>query len=288
MTESVINREEPAGGLSRWIGRRRITEERIEPKPARFMQQTMDREPTLGEGDPLPPAWHWLYFIDGARLSETGRDGHAVRGGFLPPVSLPRRMWAGSRLNFHQPLRLGDTISRESVIRGIREKSGRSGPLCFVTVSHIYRRGDKVLLDEEHDIVYREDPKPGLESPPPPQADTRSGVRREIDPSPLLLFRYSALTFNGHRIHYDIDYCRDVEGYPGLVVHGPLTATLLLDLLVDEVGQEKIRHFRFRAMGPLFAGRPFTMHLVREEDVCRLWVADPDGALAVRAEAELV
>ncbi|MDE0096201.1 MAG: MaoC family dehydratase N-terminal domain-containing protein [Gammaproteobacteria bacterium] len=287
MTEPDTSREVPTGDLSQWIGRRRVTEDRIDPQPTRFMQQTLDREPTLGEGDALPPAWHWLYFIDGARISETGRDGHAMRGGFLPPVSLPRRMWAGSRLEFHQPLRLGDAISRESVIRGIQEKSGRSGPLCFVTVSHTYRRGDEVLLDEEHDIVYREDPAPGSGPPSPPPAETRSDVRRTVDPSPLLLFRYSALTFNGHRIHYDIDYCRDVEGYPGLVFHGPLTATLLLDLLTDEAGQENIRNFRFRAMSPLFADRPFTMHLVKDEDVCRLWVADPDGGLAARAEADI-
>lgn len=277
----------PTGDLSRWIGRRRVTQDRIEPRPARFMQQTLDREPTLDEGDPLPPAWHWLYFIEGARLSETGRDGHAKRGEFLPPVALPRRMWAGSRLQFHRPLRLGDHIARESEIRGIREKQGQSGALCFVTVSHSYRRGDEVLLVEEHDIVYREDPVPGARPPAPAPADTKSDVERTVCPSPLLLFRYSALTFNGHRIHYDIDYCRDIEGYPGLVVHGPLTATLLLDLLADEVGPAHIRNFRFRAMSPLFADRPFTIHLTKDAGTCHLWAVDPDGGLAVRAEAEI-
>ena len=272
--------------LQNWVGRTRTTVDRVDARTARFMQHTLDRPADLDDGDPLPPAWHWLYFIDSARLSETGRDGHPQRGDFLPPVTLPRRMWAGSRLTFHNPLRIGERISRVSEIVSINEKSGKSGALCFVTVSHNYLRGDDLLLAEEHDIVYREDPAPGARPPRPPRAESDADVSRAITPSPLLLFRYSALTFNGHRIHYDIDYCRDIEGYPGLVFHGPLTATLLLDLLAGEVGPENIRHFRFRAISPLFADRDFSIHLKREPDRFRLWATNPDGGLAVSAEAE--
>ncbi len=287
MTETDPDRKDRTRDLSQWIGRCQNTRDRIDPKKARLMQLTLDRDPDLSEGDWLPPAWHWLYFIDSVKLSETDRDGHSKRGDFLPPVSLPRRMWAGSRLTFHHPLVVGDVMTRESTIRGIREKTGQSGPLCFVTVAHTYRRGDEKLLDEEHDIVYREDPALGRPPPTLPAADRPSDIQRTLHPSPLLLFRYSALTFNGHRIHYDLDYCRNVEGYPGLVVHGPLAATLLLDMLVGEVGQSRIRKFSFRAMSPLFAHRPFSMHLSKNEGICHLWATDLDNRLAVRAKAEI-
>ncbi len=284
-----MNDDMSAGeNLSAWIGREQRSEDLIDARTARFMQLTLDREATLEHGDPLPPAWHWLYFIDGARLSATGRDGHPERGGFLPPVALPRRMWAGSRLTFHRPLRIEDRVTRDSEILRVAEKSGQSGKLCFVTVGHRYQRDDELLLEEEHDIVYREDPAPGARPPEPPEADTESSITRTVTPSPLLLFRYSALTFNGHRIHYDIDYCRDVEGYPGLVFHGPLTATLLLDLLAAEVGQENIRTFRFRAVSPLFADRAFTLHLRSSARSHALWATNPDGRLAVAAEAETI
>ncbi len=273
--------------LSPWIGNHRLMEERLDPKAARLMQQTLNREADLGIGDALPPAWHWLYFIDSTKLSDTDRDGHGRRGNFLPPVPLPRRMWAGSRLTFHNPIYLGDTITRESRIADIQYKKGQSGPLCFVCTSHTYRKGGECLLEEEHDIVYREDPVLGIRSSTPPAADLSSDAQRTIQPSPLMLFRYSALTFNGHRIHYDIDYCRNVENYPGLVVHGPLTATLLLDMLADEVGESRIGKFRFRAITPLFADHPFTLHLRKNDGICHLWAANPENRLAVHAEAEI-
>ena len=273
--------------LGKWIGKTEQREDTIQSQPARFMQVTLDREPTLEKGDTLPLCWHWLYFLEGRRMSELGRDGHPTLGGFLPPVDLPRRMWAGSRIEFHRPILIGDTIKRTSSIKDLKIKSGKSGTLCFVTVSHLFFRGQNKLITEEHDIVYREDPIPGAPPPTPPAAATDARIVRSIKPSPLLLFRYSALTFNGHRIHYDLDYCRNVEGYPDLVFHGPLSATLLLDLASEAVGGENINSFAFRAVSPLFADRPFTINLKENDNVVTLWATNPDGFLAVDAKVKI-
>ena len=288
MTDSTVETPDPAS----WIGRRRTSKDRITLRTAHFMQQTMDLEPDLEPGAPLPLAWHWLYFLETARTSESGRDGHPLRGGFLPPVSLPRRMWAGSRLEFHAPIRIGDTVVRNSEIRSVVNKEGRSGKLCFVTVNHSYDCDGRQLLSEEHDIVYREDPVSGSQmrepaGPKSPLAQQNLITERLVEPSASLLFRYSALTFNTHRIHYDVDYCRQVEGYPGLVVHGPLIATLLLDLLVAEFGQDNVQRFRFRAISPLFADRPFHLNLGSSDTGYRLWATNANGNVAVEASAEL-
>ena len=268
--------------LSEWIGRSEEHECVIHAQPARFMQTTLDRAPTLELGDTLPLCWHWLYFLEASRTSELGRDGHAALGGFLPPVDLPRRMWAGSRLVFHQPITIGDKLKKVSTIKDLKIKSGKTGTLCFVTVSHLLCRGENKLITEEHDIVYREDPSPDAPAITPPVAPTDARLTRTIDPSPVFLFRYSALTFNGHRIHYDLDYCRNVEGYPDLVVHGPLSATLLLDLASQDVASEMIHRFDFRAVSPLFADRPFTINLKGDNELS-LWATNPDGFLAVDA-----
>jgi 3-methylfumaryl-CoA hydratase len=256
-------------------------------QPAQFMQATLDREPSLQNGDALPLGWHWLYFLEARPMSELGRDGHPAVGGFLPPVALPRRMWAGSRLEFHSPIRLGDSVRKVSTIKALKIKSGKSGKLCFVTVLHQYFRKQDKLITEEHDIVYREEPAPGAALPKPPAAESDAEIQRSIIPSPVLLYRYSALTFNGHRIHYDIDYCRDVEGYPGLVFHGPLSATLLLDLASETAGAETINHFKFRAISPLYADRPFTINLKKNTEGFSLWAANPDGHLAIDASVVL-
>ena len=273
--------------LGKWIGNSEERKDIIHALPARFMQVTLDRDPTLEMGDTLPLGWHWLYFLEAKRMSELGRDGHPALGGFLPPVDLPRRMWAGSRIKFHQPLRIGDSIKRVSTIKDLNIKSGKSGTLCFVTVSHLFFRGQSKLITEEHDIVYREDPRPGASSPTPPAAATDARIVRSVNPSPVLLFRYSALTFNGHRIHYDLDYCRNVEGYPDLVFHGPLSATLLLNLASEVVGIENIQSFEFRAVSPLFADRPFTINLKDYDDTVMLWATNPDGFLAIDAKAKI-
>jgi len=271
--------------LGRWIGHSETVAEPIAVKQARLMQTTLDREASLSEGDALPALWHWIYFFPvEVPLSGLGRDGHPKLGGFLPPVALPRRMWAGGRLSFAAPLQLGESVERHSTIRSVAVKEGRSGPLCFVTVEHRYHAAGEPRMVEEHDIVYREDPSPDAPAPKPKPAPGDSAWRQEARATPVQLFRYSALTFNGHRIHYDRDYCRDVEGYPGLVVHGPLTGTLLAELAQAESGRS-LAAFTFRALSPLFDTAAFVLAGRPEGDGATLWAETPEGGLAMTAEA---
>ncbi|MEO8684748.1 MAG: MaoC family dehydratase N-terminal domain-containing protein [Devosia sp.] len=271
--------------LSSWIGRSRTQQDRLDPQPARFMQATLGLAPDLKTGDLLPPLWHWLYFLEARPMDELGRDGHVRRGGFLPPVALPRRMWAGGRLTFNVPLRLGAAVRRVSTITKVTEKTGRTGSLCFVTVCHEVFCDETVALNEEQDIVYREDP--GLDAPSP---QSQLGARRpdwsrNITPSPVQLFRYSALTFNGHRIHYDVDYARTVEGYPGLVFHGPLIATLLLDLAIQGSGGRQPAAYEFRALSPIAGSAPFRIEGSSTAAGADLWARRHDGTMAMRASA---
>ena len=275
--------------LKSWIGKSEKSTDLIDSTQARLMEATLDRVPNLQDGDPLPQLWHWIYFLVPSRLSDLGRDGHPKLGGFYPPVDLPRRMWAGGRLDFDAPLRLGERIMKTSSIQNVALKKGRSGTLCFVTVRHEFVGADGMpRCREEHDIVYREDPTPGsapLESPAPPGNGEWSC---SVIPSAVMLFRYSALTFNGHRIHYDRDYCRDVEGYPGLVFHGPLTATLLADLAVRQIPNRTIAKFSFRAVAPLFDDKPFIIRgksADPEGNELDLWAETPTGRLAMTASA---
>ena len=269
--------------LRQWVGESQTVTDHIGLATCQQMEATLDLEPHLGNGDDLPPLWHWLYFHEGARQSKLGRDGHAEKGGFLPPVSLPRRMWAGGRFEFLAPLSIGSIVEKKSAIKSVEVKSGRSGELCFVTVQHQLNCSDKLCIREEHDIVYREDPKPGDRSAPPPEAKAGPDFSQTITPTPVMLFRYSALTFNGHRIHYDIDYCRDVEAYPGLVFHGPLTATLLLQLAIKNAGGKKLKSFEFRAISPLFDVAPFELRGWSRSDQIELQAVNPDGGVAMRA-----
>lgn len=270
--------------LHEWVGRTMTVADSLRPQPARFMQATLDREPTLSSGDALPPLWHWLYFLEAKRASELGRDAHPKRGGFLPPVALPRRMWAGGRFDFHRPLILGRDVEKRSTIKAITQKEGRTGKLCFVTVEHAIFQDGALALTEEHDIVYREDPAPGTPQPIPVAAPGNPEFSRIVTPTEVALFRYSALTFNGHRIHYDVDYARDVEGYAGLVFHGPLTATLLIDLACDETGKPP-KTFAFRGLAPIAGLAPFRVEGRRSEDGIALWAKRDDGALAMTATA---
>jgi 3-methylfumaryl-CoA hydratase len=265
-----------------WIGREERSADAITAAPVRAMMATLDRD----DGEPktggeLPPLWHWLYFLPTHRQSELGPDGHARRGGFLPPVPLPRRMWAGGRFEFHRPLRIGETVERVSRIVDVKYKEGRSGPLVFVVVRH--RIGDAVT--EEQDIVYRGH---GGTPPEPVRAPARAAWERVIHADDVLLFRYSALTFNGHRIHYDRRYATEVEGYPGLVVHGPLLATLLLDLLRRNLPQANVTRFAFRAVSPLFDVAPFAVCGRAEGESVNLWARDMAGGLAMEATATLL
>jgi 3-methylfumaryl-CoA hydratase len=241
------------------------------------------------EGTPLPPLWHWLYFLPMHRQSEIGPDGHALRGGFLPPVPLPRRMWAGSQFEFRAPIRVGDRVSRTSTIADVTMKSGRSGQLVFVRVRHeLHGNGAaEAALVEFHDIVYREAQRADEVAPPPQAAPADPQWQREITPDDVLLFRYSALTFNGHRIHYDRQYVTEVEGYPGLVVHGPLIATLLMDLLRRELPDAVVASFRFKAVRPTFDLHRFKVCGSRDGDSVRLWAQDHEGWLTMDAVATL-
>jgi 3-methylfumaryl-CoA hydratase len=279
--------------LRNWLGRSETAHDRACLQPALGLAATLDRADLLARlptpGVALPPAWHWLYFLPTTVQSALGPDGHPARGGFLPPVTLPRRMWAGSRLAFVAPVAFDAPLERRSTIAAIERKSGRSGELVLVTVRHEIRADGDLAIVDEHDIVYREAPRPGTSAGAP--ADAESGraaaFRRTVVPDPVLLFRYSALTFNGHRIHYDRSYVTGVEGYPGLIVHGPLQATLLLDLLERHLPGARVARFEFRARAPLFDTAPFDCCGAREGTSVRLWTLAPDGRVAMEATAEL-
>ena len=273
-----------------WVGRSEQRQETVTAGPLDRLAATLDRnDPGLSEGGAVPPLGHWLFFLPDARQSEIGPDGHARRGGFLPPVDeLPRRMWAGSRLAFAGELRVGDVIVRHSAIKSVTRKNGAGGPLVFVTVRHeIGRVGEPAAIVDEHDIVYR-----GLDAPavkPAPRKAEAGEWRRTLVPDAVQLFRYSALTFNGHRIHYDRDYVTKEEGYPGLVVHGPLVATLLVDLVRRHAPEARITEFAFRAISPLFDGEELSLNAAAPgmDGIVNLWAANAGGNLAMTARARL-
>jgi 3-methylfumaryl-CoA hydratase len=281
-----------ASNLHQWIGRTEESDDVITATPCAALAATLDHPAARpAEGYVLPALWHWLYFLPLHRQSELGPDGHAERGGFLPPIALPRRMWAGSEFRFHAPLRVGDRMRRVSTIAGIDEKHGRSGPLVFVKVQHkLYRGGHaEPALTEIHNIVYRGAANPNDVPPAAQNAIVDSGWHRKIVPDDVLLFRYSALTFNGHRIHYDRRYVTEVEGYPGLIVHGPLIATLLMDLLRRERPDATVASFAFKAVRPTFDVNAFHVRGEPSPDgkTVRLWAHDHEGLLTMDATAVL-
>ncbi len=268
-----------------WVGKTKSATGLISLNTCRGMEALLDRPPLLQSGDPLPPLWHWLYFHEIAQQSALGRDGHPKKGGFLPPVPLPRRMWAGGRFEFGVPILIGGECERLSTIKSVEMKSGRSGELCFVGVEHQLIVDGTCAFREEHDIVYREDPKPGDAPILPLSAKGNPDFSQIITPSAVMLFRYSALTFNGHRIHYDRDYCLDVEAYPGLVFHGPLTAVLLLQMGLEQAGERALKAFDFRAISPLFDVAPFELRGWHNGSEIELQAVNPQGGLAMRAVA---
>lgn len=280
--------------LRSWVGRKEELADLVDAFKVAAMAATLDRDdPPPAAGDALPPAWQWMLCVPAARQSSLGPDGHPARGGFLPPVPLPRRMWAGGRLSFPQPLRVGETVRRRSEVVSVEHKSGRSGELVFVCVRHEYCGASGLAIVEEHDIVYRDLPVADRAAVPPAltflPAPVHGAWQRTIVPDDVLLFRYSALTFNGHRIHYDRRYATEVEAYPGLIVHGPLIATLLLDLLRRNLPGAVVAAFEFKALQPLFDVAPFSVHGQPDADgrTIRLWAQDAEGGLAMKALASL-
>ena len=273
-----------------WVGKTETVTDELAVTPATAAAATLDdTKSRLERGVPLPPLWQWFYFLPRAPQSGLGPDGHPERGGFIPPIALPRRMFAGARMRFHRPLVIGHPAERRGTIRDVSEKEGRSGRLAFVTVAYEFYQNGALCIEEEQDIVYREAgapvPAPVPKSLPPLPEGSWS---RMVTPTPTLLFRFSALTFNAHRIHYDRPYATDVEGYPGLVVHGPLTAILLMELVRCRAS-ESVQRFEFRGQEPLFDLAPFRVAATPAADGRVLLEAHgPAGLTAMTATAALI
>ena len=270
-----------------WVGRTEEIDDLAAASPLEGLAALLDHEVSPWRPGEVPPLGHWLSFLPRARQSQIGVDGHPRRGGFLPPIELPRRMWAGGRLTFHGAIPVGAPITRRSTILAVAPKTGASGEMVFVTVQHDVIVDGAVAVSEQQDIVYREAPKGPAPADGPAPERRPADATRTVTPDPVMLFRYSALTFNSHRIHYDRDYARNEEGYPGLVVHGPLLATLLIDHLLRERPGVRIAKFDFRAQRPLFDTAPFQLCLKDREGGCDLWSQDMDGRVATQAKAEL-
>ncbi len=265
--------------LRQWIGRTEEVADVVTPRLVEGLRATLDRYSSA-----VPVALHWCLAPIIVSESQLGPDGHAARGAFLPPVPLPRRMFAGGTIACRDAFRIGDAVTRVSRIADVTAKTGRTGTLCFVAIDHEYRTSRGVAVAEHQDIVYREAESPtrAVTASEPPRPAPR--WQRKLRGDPVMLFRYSALTFNAHRIHFDRDYCRDVEGYPGLLVHGPLQATLLIEHAVEARGALP-HQFSFRAVRPLFDGVEFSINAVEEGDGLSLWIADDAGRATMTATA---
>lgn len=273
--------------LRQWVDRSETREQHLDPFPARALAGLLDHEHTPGDGDALPLPWHWLYFLDAPSCEGTGVDGHPQRGGFLPPVPLARRMWAAGELTVHEPLRLGRMARKTSTVRSVELKQGKAGALVFVTVAHELEQDERPRISELQHIVYREAPTAPAPLPPGEVAPDSAVWQRVLSPDAVMLFRYSALTYNGHRIHYDRDYATQEEFYPGLVVHGPLLATLLLDLLAREGQGDAPSHFSFRAQRPAFDGETLQLRGSPDAAGATLWTSGPAGFVGMTASARL-
>lgn len=256
--------------FSKWVGNSEVLTDVLEPARSNALLAALGQPATGKAGETLPLLHHWLYFWNVQPPVGLGSDGHPAKGGFLPPVPLPRRMWAGGRLTFHAPLRLGETVTKTSTILKVEAKSGKSGDLVFVTVEHALAGAEGLAITEQQDIVYKEASSQGPAMPALDAPAPEAPWRHEVTPDPVLLFRYSALTMNGHRIHYDRPYAMGEEAYPALVVHGPLQATLLAGLAESRLGKP-LASFAFRGQVPAFDGPP--LHVCGEptEDGASVW-----------------
>lgn len=272
--------------IREWIGKKESHTDIATAWPVIALTATLDRtDPDPVEGDAIPLGWHWLYFLEAKPASALGSDGHPKRGGFLPPVPLPRRMWAGGRMEFTRALKVGEHLRRDSEIIAVEPKQGKSGNLVFVTIRHTVFASGQIAAVEEHDLVYREAARPG--SPPQGgQAPATTAWQRALIADPVLLFRFSALTFNGHRIHYDVDYCRNNENYPGLIVHGPLQTLLMLDLCRRHAPRP-VKKLDYRALQPVFQGERFTVNGNPDGDGAKagLWTANAAGICTMAGTA---
>ena len=272
--------------LRKWIGRSTAASDIVTAQLVKGLRATLFQdvgEPKLGDAAPFTV--HWCLAQPVFSMSMLGPDGHPTRGGFLPPVPLPRRMWAGGELEFLDPLRVGDRATRTSLISDVTVKTGSTGTLCFVSVAHEVTTSRGTAIRERQDIVYREmggAPSAPVKAPPPPPA----AKHRETHVSdPVLLFRYSALTFNGHRIHYDRDYVTKVEGYPGLIFHGPLQAALIVELAAKLHGSTPPKKFSYRGVQPLFEGSEFSINANDDDARMELWTANAEGQPTMKATA---
>lgn len=262
-----------------WIGRSVTATDTLDAARCNALDIALGGQGGLQVGDPMPLLDHWLHFWDLKPPAELGADGHPAKGGFLPPVPLPRRMWAGGRLTFAKPLLLGTRVKKTSTILSITEKDGRSGKLVFVTIRHDFDAGEGPAVSEEQDLVYREAATTRLPAPEPADAPEAAWCET-VDPDPVLLFRYSALTMNGHRIHYDRPYAVDEEYYPGLVVHGPLQAKLMIRLANAKL-EQPITRFSFRGQQPAIDAIPLHVCGDTAKNGAEVWTQQGEGRAMV-------
>ena len=271
-----------------WIGKQRVTEALVTAYPADALNATLDRDDAmLREGDPVPPGWHLIYIREVVKLRATAEDGHPKKGDFLPPIDLPRRMWAGTKATYHKPFHIGERIRNITTIKSITLKEGKTGQLVFLNLENKIEGESGIATTEIQDVVYREEAKPGTtKSSDIPSASPEPVWKRIIHPSPVLLFRFSALTMNSHRIHYDRSYVTQVEKYPGLLVHGPLTFVLLLDLFRRELSKATLKTISVRAVSPLYDTHSFSVEgTPGENGNAELWALNHEGKLAMAANA---
>ncbi len=273
--------------LQGWVGKQETKEDDIGLFPAQALAAALNNDVVPKKGDALPPFWEWLYFLPTPRGDATGLDGHPDKGGFLPPVPLPRRMWAAGEVECHQSLVIGLPATRLSTIESVELKSGSTGTLVFVNVRHDISQNGELCISQVQNIVYREQPTEKSDLPPGKSAPADLDFMQLVKPDPVLLFRYSALTYNGHRIHYDRDYAVNEELYPALVVHGPLLVTLLLELKRQHFAKTTIKSFKFRAVRPTFDTAAFSVSIKKNRKELSLWSADESGSVCMTIQALL-
>ena len=273
--------------LRQWIGRSETQNDILHGSHLAGLSALLDGdEQTPDDGTPLIPTAHWLFFQPRAPQSEIGSDGHPNRGGFMPAIELPRRMWAGSRLEYIKPLLVGQAITRKSTITDIVQKQSSAGALIFVTVKRAYEGPNGLALLEDQDIVYRDDPTPNSAAPKPKPAPENSDWQASVQPDEVMLFRYSAVTFNSHRIHYDLPYATTVEGYPGLIIHGPLSATLLIENFRKNTPGTILTSYHYRSVSPLICGKPIIFAGAQSSDAMSadVWAKNASGHLAMQGK----